>query len=94
MGRDDPVWPAALLGDIGAGFGGERGAEVAFSGGAGYGDDHFSFVFRSGGDLDGGPDVGAGADSGEDSFFFGKSAGHYEGVVAGDLDAFCDLEGF
>lgn len=87
-------WDGSGSRDIGAGFGRKRGAEVAFSSGTGHGDDHFSFVFRPRGNLDGGPDVGAGADSGENSFFFGKSASHYKGVFAGDLDAFCDLESF
>ena len=88
------IWKGSGSGDIGAGFGRKRGAKVSFSGGAGYGDDHFPFVFRPGGNLDGGPNIGAGADSGENSFFFGKSAGHHEGIVAGDLDALCDLEVF
>src|SRR6185369_9049864 len=41
--------------------------------------------------LDGSPNVGAGGDASQDTFFFSQPAGHGEGIVVGHLDTLDNL---
>src|SRR4051812_12538552 len=69
-----------LAADFGFGLGGEGGREVAFAGRAGDRDDQLALVLGPLGQLDGGPDVGPGADADQNAFFLGQAAGHGKSV--------------
>src|SRR6266540_91420 len=66
-------------------------AEVTLAGRTGHGDDQLAFVFRALGHVDGGPDVCARRNSGENAFFLRETTRHCERVIVGDLDALDNL---
>src|SRR5712692_6629545 len=68
----------------------QRRAEISLAEAAHHGDDDFSFVLWTGGDLRGGGHVSAGADSAEDAFFLRQSAGIGKCFFIGDEQNFID----
>src|SRR4051794_39709257 len=80
-----------LAADFGASLRRQGGGKIAFTRGAGDGDDRLALVFGTLRDFDRSPDIGAGGNPDQNAFLLGETTSHRKRVVVRDLDAFGDL---